>query len=77
MKRGDLVRISITVIATDNDTKLCRGVVVSNEPKWIRAIVVEDYTGNKMVKVYVPSTGEIKKYHASQVQIHKRIKENY
>ena len=77
MKKGDLVRITINVVTTDNDTKLCRGVVVSKEPQWFRAIVVEDYTGNKMVKVYVPSTGEIKKSHASQVQIHKRIKENY
>jgi len=71
MKKGDLVRISVSVVTFDDNGQVCKGA------DWIRAIVVRDYTGNKLVKVYVPSTGETKKYHASQVQMHKRVKENY
>ena len=71
MKKGDLVRIFIDVITFDEDGK------IHKTQDSIKAIVVQDYTGNKLVKVYVPSTGETKKYHASQVQIHKRMKENY
>ena len=71
MKKGDLVRIFIDVVTFDEDGKMHK------TPDSIKAIVVQDYTGNKLVKVYVPSTGETKKYHASQVQIHKRMKENY
>ena len=71
MKKGDLVRIFIDVITFDEDGK------IHKTQDSIKAIVVQDYTGNKLVKVYVPSTGETKKYHASQIQIHKRMKENY
>lgn len=38
----------------------------------VKAIVLEDYKGDKLVRVYVPSTGEKQTFHASQVQLHKR-----
>tara|TARA_R110001583_G_scaffold52090_2_gene161962 strand:+ start:1525 stop:1740 length:216 start_codon:yes stop_codon:yes gene_type:complete len=71
MKKGDLVRILVDIVTFDKDGQLHK------TQDSIKAIVVQDYTGNKLVKVYVPSTGETKKYHASQVQMHKRMKENY
>tara|TARA_R110002020_G_scaffold171398_2_gene361419 strand:+ start:586 stop:801 length:216 start_codon:yes stop_codon:yes gene_type:complete len=71
MKKGDLVRISVEVIMFDDDGQMHKG------QEWIKGIVVKDYIGDKLVKVYVPSTGTTKKYHASQVQLHKRMKENY
>jgi hypothetical protein len=68
MKKGDLVRIIVDVVSFDNNNQ----IVKTN--KTIKAIVVRDYTGDKLVKVFVPSTGEVKKFHASQVQLHKRCK---
>mgnify|MGYP003654087310 FL=1 len=72
MKKGDLVRISIAVVELEDESRK-----LTKKDDWFRAIVVEDYTGNKMVKVFVPTTGETRKYHVSMVQMHKRIKENY
>tara|TARA_R110002020_G_scaffold293774_2_gene509505 strand:+ start:837 stop:1052 length:216 start_codon:yes stop_codon:yes gene_type:complete len=71
MKKGDLVRIAEAVVTIDDRGELVRNV------RWIKGIVVRDYTGNKLIKIYVPKTGLTKKYHASQVQMHKRMKENY
>mgnify|MGYP007032741624 CR=1 FL=1 len=68
MKKGDLVRIIVDVVSFDDNNQ----IVKTN--KTIKAIVVRDYTGDKLVKVFVPSTGEVKKFHASQVQLHKRCK---
>ena len=68
MKKGDLVRIIVEVVSFDDNNQ----IVKTN--KTIKAIVVRDYTGDKLVKVFVPSTGEVKKFHASQVQLHKRCK---
>ena len=68
MKKGDLVRIIVDVVSFDDNNQ----IVKTN--KTIKAIVVRDYTGDKLVKVFVPSTGEVKKFHASQVQLHKKCK---
>ena len=68
MKKGDLVRIIVEVVSFDDNNQ----IVKTN--KTIKAIVVRDYTGDKLVKVFVPSTGEVKKFHASQVQLHKKCK---
>ena len=68
MKKGDLVSIIVDVVSFDDNNQ----IVKTN--KTIKAIVVRDYTGDKLVKVFVPSTGEVKKFHASQVQLHKRCK---
>ena len=68
MKKGDLVRIIVEVVSFDDNNQ----IVKTN--KTIKAIEVRDYTGDKLVKVFVPSTGEVKKFHASQVQLHKKCK---
>ena len=68
MKKGDLVRIIVDVVSFDDNNQIVKTNIT------IKAIVVSDYTGDKLVKVFVPSTGEVKKFHASQVQLHKRCK---
>tara|TARA_Y100000310_G_scaffold159634_1_gene159351 strand:- start:401 stop:613 length:213 start_codon:yes stop_codon:yes gene_type:complete len=66
MRKGDLVRYyknSVTRRQRDEfETRLT----------YEKAIVVENYTGNKLVKIHILTSGETKKVHASQVQIHKR-----
>ena len=68
MKKGDLVRVLIDVVTWSDNGEM------QKTKNSIKAIVVRDYTGDKLVKVFVPSTGEVKKFHASQVQLHKRCK---
>ena len=67
MKRGDLVRID-----TDELGYAYGDSSMSRKQETLKAIVLEDYTGDKLVKVYLPSLGEKRTYHASQVQLHKR-----
>ena len=66
MKKGDLVRILTDTLAYDPDDPELQ------KRDSIKAIVLEDYTGDKLVRVYVPSTGQKRTYHASQVQLHRR-----
>lgn len=46
--------------------------IYSTQNPPVKAIVLEDYKGDKLVRVYIPSTGEKRTCHASQVQLHKR-----
>ena len=66
MKKGDLVRILTDTLAYDPDDP------DRQKRSTIKAIVLEDYTGDKLVRVYIPSTGMRRTYHASQVQLHRR-----
>ena len=68
MKKGDLVRYYKNAV-TQN-----KGDEFETRLAYEKALVVEDYTGNKLVKIHILISGENKKVHASQVQLHKRGK---
>jgi hypothetical protein len=63
MKKGDLVKIPEVHVEFDKYGRLVK------TQYWIHAIVMEDYQGHNLLRVYLPEKKEMLKVHLSTVKL--------
>tara|TARA_A100001515_G_scaffold81584_2_gene64733 strand:+ start:1984 stop:2181 length:198 start_codon:yes stop_codon:yes gene_type:complete len=62
MKKGDLIKIPQVHVEFDDAGRLVK------TKYWVPGIVVEDYCGNNLVKVYLPDQKKTEKVHFSTIK---------
>jgi len=62
MKKGDLIKVPQVHVEFDENGHLVK------TQYWVHAIVMEDYRGNNLLRVYFPETKKRQKVHFSTVK---------